>query len=184
MSASHRTLKLTLKVQNPRDLSNGSYVAPWGGADTTIGRTAHALLARIGQGIGQGLAPSLALDGMGGTYVLRDAKRNPVAAFKPRDEEPFAPNNPRGLAGKMGQPGINPAIPSGEAHLREVTCLKRLACNCLKRARVQRRAERVASPHAVVARTPARGHARAPRPGARLTWANGLDARRLWWGRW
>lgn len=27
----------------------------------------------------------------------------PVAAFKPRDEEPFAPNNPRGLQGKMGQ---------------------------------------------------------------------------------
>jgi len=115
------TLKLSLKVQNPRDLSNGTYVAQWGGSDpSTIGRACERLLASIGQGLGEGLAPALALDGMGGTYVLRDAKRNPVAAFKPRDEEPFAPNNPRGLSGKMGQPGIHPAIPSGESHLREV----------------------------------------------------------------
>ena len=122
LTSSHqRTLKLTLKIQNPRDLSGGTYVAPWGGVDpSTIGRAGEKLLARIGQGIGQGFAPALALDGMGGTYVLRDAKRRPVAAFKPRDEEPFAPNNPRGLAGKMGQPGIHPAIPSGESHLREV----------------------------------------------------------------
>ena len=120
ISPSHRVLKLTLTVQNPHDI-HGTYVAPWGGVDAkTIDRPAQKLLARVGQGIGQGLAPSLALDGMGGTYVLRDAKRRPVAAFKPRDEEPFAPNNPRGLAGKMGQPGIHPAIPSGESHLREV----------------------------------------------------------------
>ena len=68
--------------------------------------------AIVGHAAATGLAPSLSLDGMGGTYILRDAKRRPVAAFKPRDEEPFAPNNPRGLAGKMGQPGIHPAIPS------------------------------------------------------------------------
>ena len=49
----------------------------------------------------QGLAPTLALDGMGGTYILKDARRRPVAVFKPRDEEPFAPNNPRGLAGML-----------------------------------------------------------------------------------
>jgi len=119
MSPSHRVLKLTLTVQNPRDMSGGTYVSPWGDS-TVIDPLAQKLLARAGEGLGQGLAPSLALDGMGGTYVLRDAKRRPVAAFKPRDEEPFAPNNPRGLAGKMGQPGIHPAIPSGESHLREV----------------------------------------------------------------
>ena len=119
-SSHHRTLKLTLKVQNPHDLT-AAYVTPWGATDpSAIGRAGERLLARIGQGIGLGLAPALALDGMGGTYVFRDAKRRPVAAFKPRDEEPFAPNNPRGLAGKMGQPGIHPAIPSGESHLREV----------------------------------------------------------------
>ena len=121
ISPSHRTLKLSLKVQNPRDLSGGTYVAPWGAAElSALGRPAEKMMARIGEGIGQGLSPSLALDGMGGTYVLRDAKRRPVAAFKPRDEEPFAPNNPRGLAGKMGQPGIHPTIPSGESHIREV----------------------------------------------------------------
>jgi len=71
-----------------------------------------------------GFAPQLSWDGTGGTYVMRGAGREPLAAFKPRDEEPFAPNNPRGLPGKMGQQGIHGAIPSGEAHVREVVAYR------------------------------------------------------------
>jgi len=71
-----------------------------------------------------GFAPQLSWDGTGGTYMLRDAARQPLAAFKPCDEEPFAPNNPRGLSGKMGQQGIHGSIPSGEAHLREAVVYK------------------------------------------------------------
>ena len=62
------------------------------------------LLSKCQQGLAMGFAPQLAWDGTGGTYVLRDASRAPLAAFKPRDEEAFAPNNPRGLPGKLGQP--------------------------------------------------------------------------------
>jgi hypothetical protein len=71
-----------------------------------------------------GFAPQLSWDGTGGTYMLRDAARQPLAAFKPRDEEPFTPNNPRGLEGKMGQPGIHGSIASGEAHVREMVVYK------------------------------------------------------------
>ena len=36
----------------------------------------------------------------------------------------FRPNNPRGFPGKLGQPGINAGVLSGESHLREVLAHK------------------------------------------------------------
>jgi hypothetical protein len=36
------------------------------------------------------------------------------------DEEPFAPNNPRGHVGALGQPGIRAGVLTGEGHVREV----------------------------------------------------------------
>ena len=88
------------------------------------GAAGERLLANAQQGLQIGLAPQLLLEGSGGTYVLRDTRRNKIAAFKPRDEEPFAPNNPRGLAGKMGQAGIHPHVASGDAHIREVLAFR------------------------------------------------------------
>ena len=52
-------------------------------------------LIQARQGLSLGLAPRLALDGTGGTYFLRNAHKENVCVFKPSDEEPFAPNNPR-----------------------------------------------------------------------------------------
>jgi len=40
--------------------------------------------------------------------------------FKPGDEEPYAPNNPRGHVGMLGQYGFRAGVLSGEGHLREV----------------------------------------------------------------
>jgi len=40
--------------------------------------------------------------------------------FKPEDEEPFAPNNPRGFVGKFGQQSFRRGILSGDAAPREV----------------------------------------------------------------
>lgn len=57
-----------------------------------------------------------------------------VAAFKPRDEEPFAPLNPKKFQGKLGQQGIRKGLRSGEAYLREVAaCLLDQvgACECM-----------------------------------------------------
>lgn len=47
------------------------------------------------RGLDRGFKPELTLEGTGGTYFLQDAARQKVAVFKPQDEEPFAPNNPR-----------------------------------------------------------------------------------------
>jgi len=72
------------------------------------------------EGLKKGFAPALASSGLGGTYFLRDANKRVVAVFKPEDEEAYAPNNPRGLASKMGTRGVRNGLLSGEANLREV----------------------------------------------------------------
>uniref|UniRef100_A0A7S0DV09 PI3K/PI4K catalytic domain-containing protein n=1 Tax=Phaeocystis antarctica TaxID=33657 RepID=A0A7S0DV09_9EUKA len=119
-----RSLTFWLKVQNPHDFDSGSYLHTWGIGTNAAGAAGEQLLTRAQQGLQIGLAPQLSLEGSGGTYLLRDTQKRPVAAFKPRDEEPFAPNNPRGLAGKMGQPGIHPHVASGDAHIREVLAFR------------------------------------------------------------
>ncbi|PQM39043.1 hypothetical protein Pyn_23419 [Prunus yedoensis var. nudiflora] len=44
-----------------------------------------------------------------------------VAIVKPTDEEPFAPNNPKGFVGKaLGQPGLKSSVRVGETGFREV----------------------------------------------------------------
>jgi|Transcript_24790 hypothetical protein len=44
----------------------------------------------------------------------------PVAFWKPIDEEPFAPNNPRGMQAPFGSETCRPGVKSGESSLREV----------------------------------------------------------------
>lgn len=68
-----------------------------------------------------GLRPTLASEGSGGTYFLKGDKRKGVlACFKPRDEEAFAENNPRGLVGRTGEASLRKGIASGEAWKREI----------------------------------------------------------------
>jgi len=74
------------------------------------------------------IVPELAMEGTGGTYFMKNPKRRVVGCFKPQDEEPFAPNNPRGfvnnvLHGKETeglQLGMRPGVRAGEACIREV----------------------------------------------------------------
>ncbi len=68
-----------------------------------------------------GLAPILTLDGTGGVYFLRDRRKRIVAVYKPRDEEAFTQNNPRGLV-SFGNDNVSlrPGIRPGESYLREV----------------------------------------------------------------
>ncbi|CAI5739625.1 unnamed protein product [Hyaloperonospora brassicae] len=72
------------------------------------------------QGLALGLAPVLAMDGTGGTYFFKCPSHRNVGCFKPQDEEPFGPNNPRGLVGRLGQSGLRRGILSGEACEREL----------------------------------------------------------------
>ena len=80
---------LTLQVQNPHDFDSGSYLHTWGIGTNAAGAAGEQLLTSAQQGLQIGLAPQLSLEGSGGTYLLRDTQKRPVAAIKPRDEEPL-----------------------------------------------------------------------------------------------
>lgn len=89
-------------------------------SDPALPAACTELLAKVQQGFAKGLSPQLAMEGTGGAYFLRDARGKKVAVFKPSDEEPYAPCNPRGHVGALGSSGLNRGILSGEAYLREV----------------------------------------------------------------
>jgi len=70
-----------------------------------------------------GRVPRLAADGTGGTYFMPHPNGRgypPLACFKPKDEEPCAPNNPRGFQGKENSDGFRPGIYSAQGAFREV----------------------------------------------------------------
>lgn len=83
------------------------------------------LVKDIARGFESGNAPERAEEGFGGTYFVSDTQGRKVAIFKPCDEEPLAPCNPKGFVGRsLGDPGLKPTIRVGEAALREVAaCL-------------------------------------------------------------
>ncbi|GFP87281.1 phosphatidylinositol 4-kinase gamma 7 [Phtheirospermum japonicum] len=68
-----------------------------------------------------GVDPVPVHGGLGGAYYFRNVRGENVAIVKPTDEEPFAPNNPKGFVGKaLGQPGLKRSVRVGETGFREV----------------------------------------------------------------
>jgi hypothetical protein len=59
----------------------------------------EACLDKVREGFAYGSNPVLAHEGTSGAYVIKGAGEdsNALGVFKPIDEEPFAPNNPRGM---------------------------------------------------------------------------------------
>ncbi|OII75996.1 phosphatidylinositol 3- and 4-kinase family protein [Cryptosporidium andersoni] len=78
------------------------------------------ILAEVQLALSRNVHPKLTLDGTGATYRMYNAMGQVVAMFKPLDEEAFAPNNPRGYQGKLGQQGFRSGVLSGEGASREV----------------------------------------------------------------
>ena len=74
------------------------------------------------QGFNSGNTPILAQEGTSGSYILKGPGEEnvSVAVFKPIDEEPFAPNNPRDMQAPFGSETCRPGVKSGESTLREV----------------------------------------------------------------
>lgn len=68
-----------------------------------------------------GVDPIPVQSGLGGAYYFRNSRGECVAIVKPTDEEPFAPNNPKGFVGRaLGQPGLKRSVRVGETGYREV----------------------------------------------------------------
>ncbi|KAL8142305.1 hypothetical protein V2J09_015337 [Rumex salicifolius] len=75
----------------------------------------------IAKAIKHGVDPLRVQGGLGGAYFFRNVKGECLAIVKPTDEEPFAPNNPKGFVGKaLGQPGLKRSVRVGETGIREV----------------------------------------------------------------
>ena len=65
--------------------------------------------------------PEAATEGLGGTYFFTNEAGQKIGIMKPCDEEPLAPNNPKGFVGRqLGEPGLKPTVRVGEAASREV----------------------------------------------------------------
>jgi len=80
-------------------------------------------IREVGLALAAGLVPRLASDGTGGTYFMPHPKgrfAQPLGCYKPKDEEPCAPNNPRGFQGKENSTGFRPGIYSTQCAYREV----------------------------------------------------------------
>ena len=85
-----------------------------------ISKDIQACLTKVEQGLDKGLQPVLSSEGTSGSYIMRSGQdESPVAVFKPIDEEPFAPNNPRGMQANFGSETCRPGVKSGESTLRE-----------------------------------------------------------------
>lgn len=79
------------------------------------------LVNEIVEALKNDINPVPVRSGLGGAYFFRDANGDYAAIIKPTDEEPFAPNNPKGFKGKaLGQPGLKCSVRVGEAGFREV----------------------------------------------------------------
>lgn len=79
------------------------------------------LISRVSQGIANGHTPKVFQDGTSGSYLmLGESKSEPVALFKPNDEEPYTPHNPNGMIGEVGDRSLRPSIASGQGYVREL----------------------------------------------------------------
>ncbi|KAL0919181.1 hypothetical protein M5K25_011259 [Dendrobium thyrsiflorum] len=82
---------------------------------------AKQLVKSVVKAIKSGMDPIPIHNGLGGAYYFRNNKGDRIAIVKPTDEEPFAPNNPKGFIGKaLGQPGLKKSVRVGETGFREV----------------------------------------------------------------
>jgi len=133
--SSGETLLLKIKGDGPA-ASSVSMLKPNGANDVCVSpslldvtpKYLRKTVQQARRALALGLKPDLVLDGSGGTYFLRDARKGRIAVFKPADEEPYAENNPRGYV-KPGSPEdrdfedslcMREGIKPGEACLREV----------------------------------------------------------------
>ncbi|KAH9607023.1 hypothetical protein KSS87_013798 [Heliosperma pusillum] len=117
MHRSSSTPCLSPRDVEPKDKSK--LVEMLGNSDRLVG--AKQMVKEIVKAIKNGVDPVPVNGGLGGAYYFRNSRGESVAIVKPTDEEPFAPNNPKGFVGRaLGQPGLKRSVRVGETGIREV----------------------------------------------------------------
>ncbi|KAG6478387.1 phosphatidylinositol 4-kinase gamma 5-like [Zingiber officinale] len=116
-SCSTPCLSPTMKDLEQRDLGGPIEIL---GCSTQCARMKQ-LVKDAMKAIKNGIEPVPVHNGLGGAYYIRNKKGDKIAIVKPTDEEPYAPNNPKGFVGKaLGQPGLKRSVRVGETGFREV----------------------------------------------------------------
>ena len=94
-------------------------------SSATCAKRCSKLLRAVEEGFDAGHAPLALQSGTGGAYCFMDRNGKTVCVIKPADEEPLAPNNPKGYIGRnLGDPGFKPSVRVGEAG-------KKMICNVI-----------------------------------------------------
>ncbi|KAI4381402.1 hypothetical protein MLD38_007474 [Melastoma candidum] len=118
----HRSSSTPCLSPSGRDIQHRDQSGPIEilGQSSRFDRT-KPLVRDIVKGIRMGVDPIPVNGGLGGAYYFRNPRGDCLAIVKPTDEEPFAPNNPKGFIGKtLGQPGLKRSVRVGETGIREV----------------------------------------------------------------
>ncbi|KAG6516993.1 phosphatidylinositol 4-kinase gamma 5-like isoform X1 [Zingiber officinale] len=116
-SCSTPCLSPTMKDFEQRDFGGPIEIL---GCSSCCARTKQ-LIKDAAKAIKIGIDPVPIHNGLGGAYYFRNKKGDKIAIVKPTDEEPFAPNNPKGFVGRaLGQPGLKRSVRVGETGFREV----------------------------------------------------------------
>ncbi|CAM8978146.1 unnamed protein product [Rhodiola kirilowii] len=119
MHRSSSTPCLSPRGGNPKQKDRSGPIEMLGSADRFS--RSNEIVKDIIEGIKNGVAPVPVNGGLGGAYYFRNGDGTNVAIVKPTDEEPFAPNNPKGFTGRtLGQPGLKRSVRVGETGIREV----------------------------------------------------------------
>ena len=118
----HRSLSTPCLSPTGRDLQHRDQSGPIeiiGCSDISSGT--KQLVKDIIDAIKVGIEPIPIQSGLGGAYYFRNCDGENAAIVKPTDEEPYAPNNPKGFVGNaLGQPGLKRSVRVGETGFREV----------------------------------------------------------------
>jgi len=92
----HDILEINLLVKNE------NFIGSINPIQNFMSSKADLLIKRIQEGINVKFKPLLVEEGVSGSYFFRDKNGKKIAIFKCIDEEPFAPNNPKGYKGNFG----------------------------------------------------------------------------------
>lgn len=118
----HRSSSTPCLSPNGKDLEQRDQSGPIEilGCSIQYARTKQ-LVVDIVKAINNGIDPVPIHSGLGGAYYFKNFDGENIAIVKPTDEEPYAPNNPKGFVGKaLGQPGLKRSVRVGETGFREV----------------------------------------------------------------
>lgn len=81
--------------------------------------TKYRFVSQVKASITSGGVPKLIEEGSGGTWLISGPGGQSIAVFKPRDEEPYAENNPKEVIERQSTP-LTRAVRGGEGYIREV----------------------------------------------------------------